>query len=143
MGYHERHIDLSSYEENIPVVRFGGHLHNITAVSTNRAENIVVSGDESWVCWVWNMASGQAWNTLTTEGDPVEGLAISPDGRHLAIGCASGLIHLCRLGTQTPPWIAPGHTSKVNAMAFSADGRHLATSGEDGVLRLWQLNMND
>lgn len=64
-------------------------------------------------------------------------LAASPDGSALAIGQASGNVHLVSFATGTLFTQLIGHVSSIRAMAFSPDGTRIMTSSLDGTTRLW------
>lgn len=73
-------------------------------------------------------------------GGPVEGIAISPDGRLVATGSADGKLRLWSTATQRQIG-APlhGQASPATSLAFSPDGRKLASVAADGTLRLWSV----
>ena len=79
--------------------------------------------------------------------DGIEGLAFSPDGRLIAVGDMSGLVHLreSRHGLERSVLRFPDvETIKspgfVVAIAFSPDGKNLASGGTyDATARLWDV----
>lgn len=72
---------------------------------------------------------------------PVNFLAVSPDGRHLAAGSGSGWnprIRLWDLTTRKPGGELVGHTGGLTSLVWTPDGKRLATaSGQDESIRLW------
>src|SRR5207244_5883865 len=71
---------------------------------------------------------------------PVQGVALSPDGRWLASACPTD-VHLFELGRRTNVirWLIPPPMDSVyrRGLAFSADGEWLAAATTNG-LALWR-----
>jgi WD40 repeat protein len=67
-------------------------------------------------------------------------IAISPNGKLLAIGALDGDVRV--LNTRTGDLVATlsGHDEAVRAIAFSADGEVIATGSEDQTVRVWDSN---
>ena len=77
--------------------------------------------------------------------DYLHGLAMSPEGRHLATANPDGTVTILRLAKpgevfepKPPPLVRAlaGHTGKVEGVAYSPDGKLLASGGEEDV-RIW------
>ncbi|MFJ9866646.1 hypothetical protein [Streptomyces sp. NPDC101165] len=69
-------------------------------------------------------------------------LAISPDGRKLALGRVDGTIQLWDIAHRSAPRplrTLSGHTGNVDSLAFASSGRLLASAGADGKVRLWDM----
>lgn len=68
-------------------------------------------------------------------------LALSPDGRLLAVGDRNGGIAIIDTATRRQIG-APlgGHKGGIEDLDFSPDGARLVSSGDDGTIRLWPVN---
>jgi len=104
-----------------------------------------------------NDATIQLWNVadpahprafgppLTTgsDGDYVESVAFSPDGRALATGDENGRVQLWDVAHPVHPQaLGPpltGNVEAVESVAFSPDGRTLAAGGHGGAVQLWDV----
>ena len=70
-------------------------------------------------------------------------MAASANGRWIAVGAATGVIHLVDLSAASPGasvTLLRGHLGAVEAIAMSPDSRWLLTGGADRTARLWDLS---
>ncbi len=84
-------------------------------------------------------STGQVIRTYPTEGIEYYGLALSPDGRLLALGRSDGVVTLWDVDTGENIRQLTGHASIVLGMSFSRDGAHLATSAFDKLAKVWDV----
>jgi WD40 repeat protein len=89
----------------------------------------------------------QVWNTTTwevteqaelTEVMPIR-LALSADGKQLAVGGSAGEVLLWRLHPLRQVAVLGRHKNHVQSLAFSPDGTRLASAGDDNTIKLWNL----
>lgn len=66
-------------------------------------------------------------------------VALSPDGRWLAVGGGQGVIELWQV--RPPRRVRPlvAHASAVTSLAFGADSSSLISGGADGAVKVWNL----
>jgi len=71
--------------------------------------------------------------------DDLRSLALSPDGKTLALGSSSNAIHLWRIdGRPEPLPVLYAASTQAHALAFSPDGEHLAAAVADHSIRVHQ-----
>src|SRR5262249_50803356 len=119
----------------------------VTAVVLSPDGRLVVAGRQ------WNDRTLLAWRVTDAGLKAValprveaERVALSPDGRMLALTGDSPDIQLWDLSSPVPLPRArlqghrlPGWSGVVQALAFSADGRLLASAGRDSRLIIWDV----
>ena len=92
---------------------------------------------------VW-IGRGHKWKLRATaearEGE-IRSVALSPDGRLLAVGTRYGTVRVWDVIKGKPLAVLKGHPGDVWAVAFSPDGKSLASGAGDwdrpGEVRLW------
>jgi serine/threonine-protein kinase len=72
-------------------------------------------------------------------GSPVHSIALSDDGRWIAVGLSSHLIRVSDTKSGEIVTTLRGHSDRVVALAFSADRALLASGSWDGTAKLWNL----
>lgn len=123
-------------------------------VRVNEPRFLCVATDASWIATVgqkpnnrrvriWDVAPGQERIALDLD-DAVTCLALSPDGRRLAIGVSDlarnsgNLVAVVDPLTGERVFDLPTHRKGVYALAFSADGKQLA-AGFNGAVQMWDV----
>lgn len=77
-----------------------------------------------------------ATQTLT----PITAAALSPDGRHIAVGLESKVVVLWDTVAGRPVRTLAGHQKAVPAVAFSPDGKRVLSGSADGTAILWDAD---
>ena len=105
-------------------------------------DNTYGEGGSTWsTCQVRDASTGRAVSPLLPHGNWLHAMAFSPDGKVLATGDYSGIVH--RWDVETGAMIGRPFAagSMVVALAFSPDGRLLATGSASPAnqMVLWDL----
>ena len=66
-------------------------------------------------------------------------LAVSPDGKKLAVADGNFSLALFDLATMREEFRLKGHKDEIFGMNFSPDNRTLATASWDGAVKLWHV----
>lgn len=119
------------------------------AVSSDGKTLAVGSGDAQVRLWDISAAGGRGLAAadrrptavVSGHGGPVEAVALSRDGRLLALGSTDQSATVWDVSGARPvrSAVLSGHASTVSALAFAPDGRTLATGDRDGEVRFWSL----
>jgi len=100
-----------------------------------RGERIAVAWDDATVT-VCQVTDGQILRRV--DGYSGDALAISPDGRTLALG-EPAHVHLFAVDDQGPPIPLGSGRSEDRELEFAPDGKTLACASTDGTTTLWDL----
>ena len=95
-------------------------------------QDLTVSSTESQ--WVQKIALSK---TLPSDVTLVAPVAITPDGKTLAVGGDNGAIRLWNLQTREFTNTLKSHTAAIYALAFSSDGQTLVSGSADATMKIW------
>jgi WD40 repeat protein/serine/threonine protein kinase len=86
---------------------------------------------------VWDAATRETVAVWPVAARAGSSMALSPDGKRLAVGVYEGVVELLDTATGQRIHTFKGHSGRLLAMAFNSDGSRLATGGVDGTVRIW------
>jgi WD40 repeat protein len=89
------------------------------------------------------LARGPGPGFVLRQPDPGARLAISPDGKLLAVAGPDHLAHIWDIATGRELTALAGHDGTVNAVAFSPDSKLLASASADTTALVWDLSKID
>jgi WD40 repeat protein/beta-lactamase regulating signal transducer with metallopeptidase domain len=95
------------------------------------------------ILYTWDVASGAETHRfeipLPSQQGNQSALAVSPDGRLLAVGTPAKQIHLIRLADGSELRQIGGLEAPTHSLAFSPDGTTLLSGGRDNAARAWDV----
>lgn len=115
-----------------------------TAIAFSPDSNqLAVEGADSGTVRILDTRRGVETSLLRTRGDPVQGLAFSPDGKSILIGTST--LQVLDLASGQIVGLVQSSSGFVRAIQFAADGRRLAVGsdeGRSGTIRVQDLSSN-
>jgi RNA polymerase sigma factor (sigma-70 family) len=119
-------------------VRFR-HGYGITGAALSADGKTVFTSDHHSV-HVWDAVTGKSKAQFFQDNYYHRGMALSPDGRTLAVVPGDLTVQLCDPNTGRPRGALPSHESGLGWLVFSADSSLLATwGGHDKSVRVWDV----
>jgi WD40 repeat protein len=122
-----------------------GHRADINGLALSRRYDWIATSNYTDVR-LWDPLTGRRKRLLDTGGNFVRGVAVSPDGRLVAVGQpgpGEGFLKVWEAATGRLVYRLPGHGVRNYGRAadvrFSPDRRFLFSWGDDGHLRKWDV----
>ena len=104
---------------------------------------MIVCADREGTINLWNPITGKHKKMIPGDIDHVVSVALSPNGKTIAMGSYDGPIHLYDLDTSENKITLSGHKWQVRSLAFSPDGGTLVSGGWDQTIRLWDVETGE
>jgi WD40 repeat protein/ABC-type branched-subunit amino acid transport system substrate-binding protein len=122
-----------------------GHTAGVTDIATFGERIFSASSDGSIRLWDTKLPYQ---HTVDLQSEPAS-VAIFPQGNKVAVGFASGALHLYSLSKKHGIkkdgawWQKQAHTKKVKRIAFSPNGNWLVSVSFDNTAKLWQVTSSE
>jgi serine/threonine protein kinase len=127
------------------------HISNVAFAPDGQA--LVTCGSPQHLL-LWNLRSGRSRAVAPPEVAWYAGLAYSPDGHTLAVGCGHGqgtypgkaaaprwgAVQLFDIATGKPTAKLAGHPAIVQWVAFTPDGKTLVSDDVEHTVKIWDLS---
>lgn len=108
---------------------FNGHTFQVRGLGLLPDERTLISA--STEIRVWDLVTGRELFQLSPRPRNMLGVAISPDGRRLAVGASDGLTTLWDTASWHELATLPGHTAELFHLAFTPDGQTLLSASRE------------
>lgn len=105
---------------------------------TGNGIQTVVMGRDDGQLVVWDIATARPVRVLTDAGDTVMTLALSPNGRFLAVSDVSNTLSVWNLASRTRLYQISSAQAPLESLVFSPDSKALMT-GCDYRVQLWEV----
>jgi WD40 repeat protein len=121
--------------------QFKGHQDDVNSVAFSSDDQWLASGSGDGTVKFWDIAKQMKKADLSL-GQQVFAIALSPDGKTLAIGGGYGesVLQLWDVQGQKVKTSLKQHLKPVCSLAFSPDGSSLASGSFDQTAQLWDLS---
>ncbi len=141
--------------EERPILQLdtGGHQALVESLAFTPDGKFIVSAGDDKVVRIWDWRAGQTVRTIRGQSGPgpegtIYSMALSPDGRWLAVGgrmhpeCEGrcGEIRLYDFATGELKALLKGHTNLVQSLAFSSDSKRLISGMSNSDAVAWDVN---
>ena len=121
-----------------------GHADVVRNLAFSPDGKVLVSSGQDREILLWDAIAGTRLRSIGQPGsNPVQVVAYSPLGKHVAVGEVSGNpqpVTIVDAATGEIVSRLAGHEAGISALAFSPDGRTLATAGGDRTIKFWNLS---
>ena len=98
----------------------------------------LVTGDGGGNLKVWNIANGELIFSAKGTAEYVRAMAVSPDGKRIAMASANGVLAVCDLEKRTIQQTLNGYPPE-GMLRFNKAGTTLITAGHDGVIKVFSM----
>jgi len=100
--------------------------------------NALITASVDGTIRCWDLAT-RKFQMVRPDGNYIWGMAISPDGKWLAVGRNNGRVDVLALQPLRLVHSYRGHHDNTQALAFSPDGKTLAAGSNDDTIKIWNI----
>ena len=119
---------------------FAQPANRLVDMEVNAKNNQLLGISEKGEVLAWNLGDGNSEQKLFEEqGEKGTAIALSEDGKYLAVGFESGKVIIWDHDQQEIIQSLTGHTAAIKSMSFSPNNNFLVTGSLDHTAQLWNL----
>lgn len=124
----DRSVRLWDVATRTELATLGGHTEEVYSVVFSPDGRTLISGGNDGTVRRWDIAVRRELSVLVLPGAKIRSIALSPDGASVAVGTATGELHMVR--DRSVVSFRP-HTEAIVALRYRSDGKRLYTAGYD------------
>jgi len=137
--------ELNYCSEDVPKINgilkeFKPHNSAIYSLAVTPDKKYVITGSLDCTIKIWELETGNSFQTLEGHEKEVTAVYISSDGGRLATCSEDHTIKLWKLETGNLIRNFTGHQSAVLGVLFSPDNKYIISISEDKTARVWDWN---
>ena len=119
--------------------RLTGHTRDVNSLFVSPDGTQIVSSSDDGTVRVWRPGEGDH-RILVKDPFPIDGLAVTPDQRFVAVVRRFGVIaEVYETASGQEISRLTGHDAAITSISSTSDGRRLLTGAGDGTARIWDL----
>ncbi len=116
----------------------------VRVMTSNRAGDLLVTGNWSGTINLWNYTSGIITQSFNGHAPTyVSAMTVSPNGKWLATGGGDNVIKLWNLKTGRMAKTLTGHRDDITALEFSPNNKMLVSGSKDKTVKVWNAPFDE
>ena len=129
-----------------PVCKLNGHTRWVQSLAFSPSGEFLISSSDDGRVLRWDLKHAKQPiepTLLRHYASPVSAVAISPDGKRVAIGTWDGVLEICQVNDGSQVRELEGHSETVTSIDFHPTNKYLASGGADDRLILWDVSSGE
>src|SRR5262249_55164472 len=126
--------EIKTYFRNIALAE-----REIAAQNVARAEELLEETPPRLRGWEWDYLKRLRYGSppVLQHASAVYGVAMSPDGSHIASGTIDGIVSIWDANTGKQLFNLEGQQGLIRSMVYSPDGQYFVTANQEGNVLVW------